>query len=223
MATSRDGVNFERPWPRADSGTDRGRRVSGEPRRDLRQRPLSHVLLLPAQHRLSREKGYRIGYATSSDLLNWTRDDARAGIDVSETGWDAEMISYPHVFELDGRTLMLYLGNQVGRAGFGLAELEGTLLFDGRSAVCSSEPQKRALPNGCTDFAQSPRIHRVRRLRADLFLHPQPRRGRPVSWSDRLCRRRPRPAAGASDTPTRSSHSAASGALTSTVSFPSMS
>jgi len=74
-----------------------------------------------------REKGYRIGYARSRDLVTWERDDAKAGIDVSDEGWDSEMISYPHVFELDGRTWMLYLGNQVGRYGFGLAELQGTL------------------------------------------------------------------------------------------------
>ena len=55
------------------------------------------------------------------------RDDAKAGIDVSEEGWDAEMISYPHVFELDGKIYMFYLGNQVGREGFGMAELEGKL------------------------------------------------------------------------------------------------
>ncbi len=75
----------------------------------------------------SRQHGYRIGYASSTDLLNWVRDDAKAGIDVSEQGWDAEMISYPHVFELDGRTYMAYLGDQVGRYGFGLAVLEGKL------------------------------------------------------------------------------------------------
>jgi hypothetical protein len=74
-----------------------------------------------------REKGYRIGYASSTDLVSWARDDSRAGIDVSDEGWDSEMISYPHVFELDGKVWMFYLGNQVGRAGFGLAELEGTL------------------------------------------------------------------------------------------------
>ena len=74
-----------------------------------------------------REKGYRIGYASSVDLDRWVRDDTKAGIDVSDEGWDSEMISYPHVFELDGRTLMFYLGNQVGRYGFGLAELEGSL------------------------------------------------------------------------------------------------
>ena len=75
-----------------------------------------------------KEKGYRIGYASSDDLINWTRDDSKAGIDVSEDGWDSEMISYPHVFELDGSVYMFYLGNQVGRFGFGLAQLEGELV-----------------------------------------------------------------------------------------------
>lgn len=74
-----------------------------------------------------KERGYRIGYASSTDMLNWQRDDSRAGIDVSEAGWDAEMISYPHVFDLNGQTYMAYLGNQVGRHGFGLALLEGRL------------------------------------------------------------------------------------------------
>lgn len=73
-----------------------------------------------------KENGYRIGYAVSKDLLNWKRNDKMAGIDVSEEGWDSEMISYPHVFELDGKVYMFYLGNQVGKYGFGLAELEST-------------------------------------------------------------------------------------------------
>ena len=68
--------------------------------------------------------GYRIGYASSTDLINWVRDDSKAGIDVSETGWDAEMISYPHVFELDGALYMFYLGNAVGKFGFGMAKME---------------------------------------------------------------------------------------------------
>lgn len=72
----------------------------------------------------SKEKGYRIGYAYSYDLFDWTRDDSEAGIEVSEKGWDSEMLSYPHVFELDGNVYLLYLGNQVGKYGFGLAELE---------------------------------------------------------------------------------------------------
>ena len=71
--------------------------------------------------------GYRIGYASSTDLVEWTRDDARAGLDVSSEGWDSEMVSYPHVFEVDGVVYMAYLGNQVGRQGFGLARLKGGL------------------------------------------------------------------------------------------------
>lgn len=74
-----------------------------------------------------KEKGYRIGYASCTNLIDWVRDDAKAGIDVSAEGWDAEMVSYPHVFELDGKIYLAYLGNQVGRFGFGLAELEGKL------------------------------------------------------------------------------------------------
>ena len=74
-----------------------------------------------------REGGYRIGYASSTNLVDWTRNDARAGISVADEGWDSEMVSYPHVFELDGKTYMAYLGNQVGREGFGLALLDGVL------------------------------------------------------------------------------------------------
>lgn len=70
------------------------------------------------------KRGYRIGYASSKDLINWVRDDKKVGIDISENGWDDESIAYPHVFELDGNLYMLYLGNQVGRYGFGLAKLE---------------------------------------------------------------------------------------------------
>jgi len=71
--------------------------------------------------------GYRIGYASSTNLIDWQRDDSKAGIDVSDEGWDSEMQSYPHVFELDGRIYMAYLGNRVGREGFGLAVLDGEL------------------------------------------------------------------------------------------------
>ncbi len=74
-----------------------------------------------------KEKGYRIGYASSTNLIDWVRNDGKAGIDVSADGWDAEMISYPHVFELDGKTYLAYLGNEVGRYGFGLAVLDGSL------------------------------------------------------------------------------------------------
>ena len=71
------------------------------------------------------ERGYRIGYASSVDLIHWSRDDSRAGIDISSgNAWDDQSIAYPHVFRLDDNIYMLYLGNEVGRYGFGLAILE---------------------------------------------------------------------------------------------------
>jgi predicted GH43/DUF377 family glycosyl hydrolase len=80
-----------------------------------------------SSHYRGKQYGYRIGYAVSANLIDWARDDARVGIDVSNDGWDSEMISYPHVFEVDGKIYLAYLGNQVGRHGFGLAALEGAL------------------------------------------------------------------------------------------------
>ena len=72
----------------------------------------------------SREGGYRIGYASSSDMIDWQRNDDLVDIGLSETGWDSEMVNYPHLFELDKTTYMLYQGNGMGKAGFGLAVLE---------------------------------------------------------------------------------------------------
>lgn len=70
------------------------------------------------------DKAYRIGYAYSTDLINWVRDDEQAGIDVSTDGWDSQMQCYPHVFECEGNVYMLYNGNDFGRNGFGLAVLD---------------------------------------------------------------------------------------------------
>ena len=81
-----------------------------------------------SSHYRSKENGYRIGYASSINLIDWVRDDSKSGIDVSDAGWDSEMVSYPHVFDLDGKIYMFYLGDQVGRYGFGLASLDGDLI-----------------------------------------------------------------------------------------------
>lgn len=72
----------------------------------------------------SKEGGYRIGYAVSDDLKHWRRNDDLVDISTSDSGWDSEMVNYPHLFQLRGKTYMLYQGNEMGRAGFGLAVLE---------------------------------------------------------------------------------------------------
>lgn len=67
---------------------------------------------------------YRIGYATSDTGLNWTLDLDKAGISVSDSEWDSEMIEYPFVFDHKGQRYMLYNGNSYGLSGFGLAVLD---------------------------------------------------------------------------------------------------
>lgn len=68
-----------------------------------------------------RGQAYRIGYAESEDGLSWVRKDHESGIDVSESGWDSEMVAYPYVFQSHGKQYMLYNGNGYGKTGIGLA------------------------------------------------------------------------------------------------------
>jgi len=74
--------------------------------------------------RTEKGRGYRIGYAYSSDGLKWTRDEENIGIHYSDAGWDSTMHHYPHIFELNKKHYMLYNGNDFGKYGFGLAILE---------------------------------------------------------------------------------------------------
>lgn len=69
------------------------------------------------------DKLYRIGYAESHDGIKWARKDVNVGIDVSESGWDSEMICYPSVINVNQKTFMFYNGNNNGESGFGYAEL----------------------------------------------------------------------------------------------------
>jgi hypothetical protein len=72
----------------------------------------------------SHSRPYRVGYAESADGLRWQRQDDRAGIVGSEVGWDAEMVCYAAVIDVNGRRLMFYNGNRHGATGFGVAVLE---------------------------------------------------------------------------------------------------
>jgi hypothetical protein len=68
-----------------------------------------------------RNQLYRPSHALSQDGLVWTRDDGEAGLETSASGWDSEMITYPHVFDHCGDRYMLYCGNGYGKTGFGIA------------------------------------------------------------------------------------------------------
>ena len=125
-ATSLDGINWERD----------GRQIISDSLNADECQALPTVLSFDGKYhmyfcyrqahdfRANRDNAYRLGYAHSIDLINWERDDSRAGIDVSDQGWDSQMQCYPHVFSLDGTCYMLYNGNEFGRRGFGLAVLD---------------------------------------------------------------------------------------------------
>jgi hypothetical protein len=72
----------------------------------------------------TKEEGYRLAYAESTDGIVWTRRDEQIGIDVSPTGWDSRMQAYPAIVTYKDRTYMFYNGNDYGRDGFGYAVLE---------------------------------------------------------------------------------------------------
>lgn len=69
------------------------------------------------------QQGYRLGYAESSNGIDWIRKDDQVGIDVSQSGWDSEMICYSAVMNIGEQYYLFYNGNEFGKTGFGLAEL----------------------------------------------------------------------------------------------------
>jgi len=64
---------------------------------------------------------YRIGYAESNDGISWKRKDEEAGIDVSESSWDSEMIGLASVIKYKDEKYMVYNGNNYGKEGACLA------------------------------------------------------------------------------------------------------
>jgi predicted GH43/DUF377 family glycosyl hydrolase len=68
-----------------------------------------------------RGDSYRIGYAESDDGVKWIRQDDKAGITVSDQGFDSEMIEYAAVIKHKDQHLMFYNGNNFGFGGIGLA------------------------------------------------------------------------------------------------------
>jgi hypothetical protein len=66
-------------------------------------------------------EAYRLGYAESINGVDWKRQDEFTGLDVSESGFDSEMIAYASVVQHNGQHFMFYNGNNYGFDGIGLA------------------------------------------------------------------------------------------------------
>jgi hypothetical protein len=125
-ATSTDGVNWQRDGRQIISDRLNPDECQALPTVICRD-GVYHMYFCYRQaygFRKDSSRGYRLGYACSTDLETWNRADSRAGIDVSEKGWDSQMQCYPHIFKCRGDVYLLYNGNEFGRYGFGLAVLE---------------------------------------------------------------------------------------------------
>lgn len=85
-----------------------------------------HMLFCYREHsdfRSNSSRSYRLGYASSRDLLEWRRDDQLGNPEFARADWDSDMRCYPNCFAVGEQVYMLYNGNHFGKSGFGLARL----------------------------------------------------------------------------------------------------
>ena len=73
--------------------------------------------------RNNKKNSYRIKYASSKDGINWTRQkDLKFGLDISNDGWDSDMVEYPCVVLENKDLYLFYNGNGFGKTGIGVAK-----------------------------------------------------------------------------------------------------
>lgn len=65
---------------------------------------------------------YRLGYATSSTGIDWSRKDQEIGLDVSDAFYENDSIEYGAEISVGGKTWILYNGNDFGGYGLCIAE-----------------------------------------------------------------------------------------------------
>lgn len=70
------------------------------------------------------KKNYRFGFAYSNDGFKWKRNDKLVDFKIGKEKFDNKMICYQFVFKFKNRYYSLYNGNEYGKHGVGLAELD---------------------------------------------------------------------------------------------------
>lgn len=125
-AESKDGVNWDRRGAVAidyksehEGGLVKASVLPGQDRYRM-----WYAYRRGRDYRTNPNNSYRIGYAESPDGVAWTRLDDQVSMDVSNEGWDSQMVCYPHVVPWRGRLFMFYNGNGFGSSGVGCAVAE---------------------------------------------------------------------------------------------------
>ena len=117
---SRDGIN----WPNSGKITLALTEVDehGFGRPWVHMRSSSDYQLFYSIRRKSLS-AYRLGYADSTDGVNWMRKDKDVGLEVSPNDFDSQGIMYSSVITAYDQTYCFYNGDNFGELGFGLARL----------------------------------------------------------------------------------------------------
>ena len=69
-------------------------------------------------------KDYYPGIAFSKDGVHWDRQDHHFNIPLSDSGWDSRHVAYPRLIKIaENHYYVFYNGNDMGKTGFGYAEL----------------------------------------------------------------------------------------------------
>ncbi|HAT75428.1 MAG TPA: hypothetical protein DCS19_00925, partial [Flavobacterium sp.] len=70
---------------------------------------------------------YLLGFSESENGIHWRRKDELIGINLSEVEkeWDSKSICYLSLLSYKEKIYAFYNGNDMGKTGFGYAELEG--------------------------------------------------------------------------------------------------
>lgn len=130
LATSRDGLNWIR---------NNGKQIiSVEEKLECQALPsvvryqegwlMAFCFRNAYDFRRVKEKGYRLGFATSRDGYTWTRlSNNEYNFEISD--WNSEMQCYPNLYLRDEQIFLLSNGNQFGRDGFGLHLLDCDLKY----------------------------------------------------------------------------------------------
>ena len=68
-------------------------------------------------------KNFKIGYATSSNGINWNRRDKELKIPIKKD-FNDQMSEYPAFFNHKNKFFLLFNGNNYGKTGVGLVEMK---------------------------------------------------------------------------------------------------
>lgn len=127
MARSNDGIEWEKlPQPalrpRGDAVPDQYEAVVSKPCVLLID-GVYHMWLSVGSMQGKGYRGYRLGYATSTDGVNWKRYYEQI-LPPTPGAFDSENQSYPMVVDMGKQLWMFYVGNSFGDTGIGVATLD---------------------------------------------------------------------------------------------------